>query len=521
MANTYTSLKISYDSAFRFKKEFESQTQSSVKYLFIGNSNQYANSDTTIPDITDTVSDEKSVWDTMYAAKLITSNDVELVIPRVTWTANTKYRQFDDQIDIEDLITANTSANLKPMYVMTSNYDVYKCLCNNVSANSTVEPTGDYASSNGFISTADNYLWKYMYSIYPSNKFLTANWMPVPYSYRINEYNSNIINIVDGALAKIVTTNNGTGYYEINVSATAFSSGATTITLSSLTNVAANMYVTGTGIDPETYITSISVPSQSITLSTPTTGAGGGTGNNVSFSTRIYINGDGNDDVIASANVSNGQIQKITVTTVGTGYTKANVFIYGTGSNAAARAVFPPKYGHGFNPARDLSAYHVLISKKIGEIDSTEGGLISSNTSFRQYGLLANPHSYGNTTYSIPRSEANTVISQTFNVDLTPGTQYTLNEYVYQGTSLANSSFSGIVHYEDYANNRVRMINTRGSLEVGGILIGNTSSTIRAVTVLENPEFEPYSGDILYVNNVSKIERTDGQAENLKFVLRF
>lgn len=521
MANTYTSLKLSYDSAFRFKKDFGSDVQPSVNYLFIGNSNQYANSDTTIPDINDTVKDEKTVWETMYAGKLVTANDVEMVVPRVIWTANTKYRQFDDQIDIEDLITANTSANLKPMYVMTSNYDVYKCLCNNVSANSTVEPTGDHATSNGFISTADNYLWKYMYRVYPSNKFLTTDWMPVPTSYKINQYDSSVDNIVDGALAKIITTNKGTGYYEINVGATAFSTGATTITLSSLTNVAANMYVTGTGIYSGTYVSSIDVPTQTITLSTATTGSGGGTGNNVSFATRIYVDGDGNDDVIADANVSNGQIQKITVTTVGTGYTRANVFIYGTGTSAAARAVFPPKYGHGFSPARELSARHVMIAMKIGEIDATEGGLISTNTSFRQYGLLANPHPYGNTDYSIPRSEANTVISQLFVANLTAGSPYTLNESVYQGPSLANSTFSAIVHAQDVPNNKIRMINTVGTLQVGSVLVGNTSSTIRAVTVLENPEFEPYSGDILYVNNISKVERSDGQAENLKFVLRF
>lgn len=521
MANTYTSLKISYDSAFRFKKDFELTTQSAVKYLFIGNSNQYANSDTTISDIEDTVKDEKSIWDTMYAAKLLTSNDVELVIPRINWTSQTKYRQYDDQIHVGDLITSNVSLNLKPMYVMTSNYDVYKCLCNNVSANSTVEPTHDYTSANGVMSYSDGYMWKYMYNVSTSNKFLTADWMPVPYSYDAINYSSDEINIVDGALAKIVTTNKGSGYYEINVAATSFSTGANTIQLLSLSNVNTNMYVTGTGIFTGTYITGIDTPTQTISLSTPTSGPGGGTGNNVSFITRIYIDGDGNDDVIATANVSNGQIQKITVTSVGTGYNYANVFIYGTGSDAAARAVLSSKYGHGFRPALDFGARHVMISSKIGEIDSSENGLISTNTTIRQYGIVSSPHLYGNTNYSVSRSEANTVISQTFNVNLTGGSSYITNEYVYQGASLANSTFSGIVHAEKEANSQIRLINTRGSIEVGGVLIGNTSSIIRAVISVENPEFQPYSGDVLYVNNIPKIQRQSGQSENIKFVLKF
>lgn len=519
MANTYTSLKISYDSALRFKKDFESDTQSAVKYLFIGNSNQYANSDNTISDITDSVKDEKTVWDTMYAAKLITTNDIELVVPKVTWTGNTKYRQFDDAADITDLITANTSLNLKPMYVMTSNYNVYKCLCNNVSANSTIEPTGNYSTSNGFISTSDGYLWKYMYSIYPSNKFLTTEWMPTPQSYTIKHYNSDVSNIVDGALAKIIVTNNGSGYYETNVNVTAFSVGVSSITVANTTNVSANMHVSGTGIQTDTYITSVDVPTQTITLSTPTTASGGGTGNPLSLTTRIYVYGDGNEDIVATANVSNGQINKITVTSVGTGYSFANAFIYGTGSSAAARPVFPPKYGHGYNSARELGAHHVLISKKMGEIDSTEGGLISTNTTFRQYGVLSSPYEYGNTTSAIAKSNANTVISQTFDVNLTAGTQYTQNEFVYQGTSLANSTFSGIVH--EQTTNQIRLINKRGNIEIGGILVGNTSSISRAVISVDNPEFEPYSGDILYVNNVAKITRTDGQAENIKLVLKF
>jgi hypothetical protein len=36
-----------------------------------------------------------------------------------------------------------------------------------------------------------------------------------------------------------------------------------------------------------------------------------------------------------------------------------------------------------------------------------------------------------------------------------------------------------------------------------------------------NPEFQPYTGDIMHVENIVKTERTDGQAEVLKFVVRF
>jgi hypothetical protein len=49
----------------------------------------------------------------------------------------------------------------------------------------------------------------------------------------------------------------------------------------------------------------------------------------------------------------------------------------------------------------------------------------------------------------------------------------------------------------------------------------STNPTGRAVVVVKNPEFEPYTGDVLYVENIARTERTDGQAENIKFVVRF
>ena len=47
------------------------------------------------------------------------------------------------------------------------------------------------------------------------------------------------------------------------------------------------------------------------------------------------------------------------------------------------------------------------------------------------------------------------------------------------------------------------------------------ATTTPLVVSVTNPEFEPYSGDLLYVENTNKITRADGQAENLKLIVRF
>jgi len=516
MATNYTSKKLSFNNAEQFKESFFEPEPATVGYVFIGNHVPYAN-ESNVSSIIDSTFDEKSVWDNMFAAKKITGNDVELVIPRVNWTANTKYKQFDDRIAIDDLLTGNTTLNVKPMYIFTTERNVYKCLSNNSSANSTVEPTGDYTTANGTITTADGFIWKYLYNVKPSNRFLTSEWVPAPISTNKLDYNVSSAGVIDGEVTTIIVTNGGTGYTNPTIATSAFGTGVTTITLANTTNVAANMIVSGTGIASGTLVSSVDVINSTIVLNTATTANGGGTGNNVTFTTRVYIEGDG-AGLQASASIVNKQISKVTVDVTGERYSFANATIYGSGTGANTRVVLPPKFGHGFNPAKELDATNVMVSERIGSVDSTENGLISTSTSFRQYGLLRDPYKYGNTSPVIS-SNANTVISQTTNLTLIAGTDFELNEFVYQGVSANNAFFYGFVNAQ--SSNEVRLTKVRGTVSVGGLLIGANSGITRTVVRKFDPEFQPYTGDILYVENTQKIQRADGQAENVKFVIRF
>ena len=159
-----------------------------------------------------------------------------------------------------------------------------------------------------------------------------------------------------------------------------------------------------------------------------------------------------------------------------------------------------------------------MVAERIGSVDSTENGLISVDTSFRQYGLLRDPYKYGNTSPVIS-SNANTVISQTTDITLIAGTNYNLNEFVYQGSSANNAFFYGCVNAQ--SANEVRLTRVRGEVSVGGLLIGANSGVNRTVVKLDNPEFEPYTGDVLYTENALKTTRTEGQAENIKLIVRF
>lgn len=496
--------------------QYNSGNTDPVIYVYIGNHVPYANEAS--PDsIVDTIVDEKLTWDNMIAAKKVTASDVELVIPRINWTANGVYQQYDDTVSANTLLSANTTSGVNPMYIITSERNVYKCMSNNSSANSTVEPSGDYTTSNGNIATADGYLWKYMYNVKPSNKFLTSDWIPAPYSTNQLDYGTSTTGVVDGELQNIVVTTSGSGYYNSIVTVSAFTTGCSTLTLANTTNVSANMTVSGTGIFTGAYISTVDTPNNKITLSSATTANGGGSGNNITISTRVYIDGDGTG-AEATAGLSSGNVANVTVTVIGTGYSKANAFIYGSGTNAEARVILSPKFGHAYNPANELGAGNIMFASRIGEIDTTENGLISSNTSFRQYGILINPHKYSNTS-AVSHSTANSVITQTTNLTLVAGSAYTQDEYVYQGSSANNATFYAYLNYQE--SNEVWLTRVQGTLTIGLPLIGATSGVSRTVITRFSPEFEPYSGDIVYTENAVKTDRAEGQAENIKLVVRY
>jgi hypothetical protein len=512
---SFVSKKMAFNNAEQFKESFFEPEPATIGYVFIGKHTAFTNEDVA-ENITDTVVSEKDLWDNMYAGKKITGREVELVIPRINWTANTKYRAFDDTISQETLLSANVSQNLKPMYIFTTERNVYKCLSNNLSANSTVEPSGDYDTANGVIDTVDGYSWKYMFNVQPNNRFLANDWVPAPVSTTKLDFNINETNVVDGQINDYVITSAGTGYYNSNIAATAFTTQRATIQLGAIANVTTNMSISGTGIAPLTHITAISNTTNTITLSTATVGAGGGVGNTYFISTRISVTGDGTDGT-ATAQVANGSIIKITPSSFGQDYRHANVTIYGSGSNARARAVLGPKDGHAFNPAKELGASNVMIASKIGEIDSTEGGLISDTTTFRQYGLLRDPHKYGSD-ITANNISSNTVISQTHDVTLVAGSAYEINEYVYQG-SANNATFKGYINAQ--VSNLIRLTRVEGTIALGSVLVGANSATSRVVVKLESPEFEPYTGDILYAESIVKTQRAEGQTENIRFVIKF
>lgn len=512
MPTENVSTKIRTYAARRFKDSFSDINSGYVGYIFIGRGLPYANVEI-VESISGTTRDERSIWNEMIVAKKVFPGDVEMIIPKKEWQLNRIYKQFDDTTEQTILLTDDAANNKYAMYVLNTDGDVYKCISNNSNSVSIIEPLGTYTSSNGFISTGDGYTWKYMYSVSVANKFMDANWIPVPpcvyYGCYSTEYDMDASNIVPGTISLIVVENSGNGYVH-TTSNIAYSNGFSYLDIESTSNIASNMLVTGTGIVSGTYITSVSNELNRIFLSIPTTASG----NTYTISTRVVIDGDG-IGATATPVLSGNSISKIIVNSEGSNYFRANVIIYGSGTNANARAVLPPQYGHARFPAAELGAKDVKIISRIGDVDATENAKIPVDISFRQYGLLMSPAKYGEL-LSPNYSNANTIMTQTLDITLSPGASYTVNEYVYQGSE-SHPDFSGYVLSQ--TSQVVKLTNYTGIVSIGSLLKSNTTS--RPVVSYRNPDLQPFTGDVLYVKNVEEIERSTNQSEDIKIIINF
>jgi hypothetical protein len=183
-------------------------------------------------------------------AKKIHAADISYVTRRIDWTYDTIYDMYDDSYgpytgDPASITGYYGAENLEDAnyFVLTSDYNIYKCIWNNNVKPSTIMPTG---TTENIFTLSDGYKWKFMYSIPVSlrNRFLTSDYMPVSTALKAAYYGN-------GAIQNIFIQNGGTGY-----------NPATTIAT-----------ITGDGYSANNpYVFS------SVTINTPTSGTLGGYG---------------------------------------------------------------------------------------------------------------------------------------------------------------------------------------------------------------------------------------------------
>jgi hypothetical protein len=243
----------------------------------------------------------------------------------------------------------------------------------------------------------------------------------------------------------------------------------------------------------------------------------------------ITINGDGQfangTPVINAA----GYLYDVTMANTGTGYTYAEAVInilpgFSTPNVVAiAEAPASPVGGHGFDPISELGCNHIMVAPEFVE---SENGLIPTDMTYRQIGLLVDPVSQESVAEE-PMAIANGAIyDASTKLFVSPGTgNYVSGQTVYQGASLATSTFSAKVVSFDALNNIIRVINITGTPINNDALIqdasGAINSAVRTLLTTQNPNFITFSGYMLYIENRIGIARSPDGTEQFRIVLSF
>jgi len=243
----------------------------------------------------------------------------------------------------------------------------------------------------------------------------------------------------------------------------------------------------------------------------------------------ITITGDGqyaNGTALVNAA---GYLYDVAVSNTGTGYTHSSVTItpnpgYAT-PNTAAIAIAPtsPIGGHGFDPISELGCSHVMVGLEFIE---SEGGLIPTDITFYQLGLLLDPVSQESISQTPPTLANSAVYDATTQLYVSAGTgTFISGQTVYQGSSQATATFIGeIVSYDPLAN-VVRVINITGSPTLNDAVIqdasGPVGGAIRTLLSVTNPDFITFSGYMAYIENRTGITRSADGTEQFRIVLSF
>jgi hypothetical protein len=235
----------------------------------------------------------------------------------------------------------------------------------------------------------------------------------------------------------------------------------------------------------------------------------------------IEISGDGYG-ATANAEVVGGVITDIIVDNRGTmySYATANV-ISSIGSGASLSVPVSPPGGHGFDPLYEFGANHVMLTV---EFSGDEGGLVPTKSSqsptaidYRQVGIIIN----ATTQTGYPYPATDDVYSLTTDLTIAAGLgDYIQDEVVYQGNSIDTATFVGMVVAFNPASNVLKLINTSG-IPITDASIKSNTGTTRTVLLINYPDYIPYSGTILYLENRSSISRSDDGSELLKFVFGY
>jgi len=465
----------------------------------------------------DNFSEENDYWDDMVALKKVAASDCRQVVKKRTWSSGTTYDMYRGDYSRSNTAPVSGATNLyaSTFYVINSDYRVYECLQNGTDPDnpngrpSLDEPTFTDLEPRSAGSSGDGYIWKYLYTIKPSDvtKFDSIDFMPVPQDWETNTDDSAVRgNAVDGSIKTIVITNRGVSIGTAN----------------------------------RTY-------------------------------TKVPIKGDGNGAEATIVVNNDSKVDSITISNQGSGYTYGSVDLVSGGvptgtTRPTFDVIISPEGGHGADIYRELGSYNVLLYSRI-ENDNEDPDFITGNQIAR-IGVVENPKEYGSTAilskdkasavgairltgtgYSTATFTSDAYFTQTvatgatavgrvINYDQNTGVlkywqDRSMAGFTTVGTAITNPTYGFEIQEftsTPIGNGSITIVPSSGSnLEIDTSFTG-LSTVINNRTYylgqsfidgISNPEVKKYSGNIIYVDNRPSITRSANQREDIKVILQF
>ena len=505
-------------------KNFVSGVQSSTNsyYSFIGLPNATDNLsdwDSDAPSPLDAIDQVNQAWDTMLAVKRVSSGDATQVVNKNVWQSGTTYDMWRNDITIDNLSQPSGSSNiyLANYYVMNADYRVYICLFNNATPENNYrggpsldEPTFTDLEPRAAGTSGDGYLWKYLYTIKPSQaiKFDSTEYIPVP---------SNWSTSADDTAVRQNATNSG----QLKV---------------------------------------ITIRNRGVGLGTAQTYSD------------VPIKGDGSGAKATVVVNTDSKIESVSVSNGGSNYTFGTLDLVAGGlpvgtTQPVFNVIIPPPGGHGKDIYRELGATNVLMYSRF-ENDSENHDFVTGNQ-FARIGLIENPLKYETESIFTDDKGSAVYALKLSGIGYSSAT-FTTDSFITQTVGLGSTAVGRVVSYNQttgvlkYWQDRSNSgFNTDGSADTtpdygletlrftaeidatngnyniiptsGNTLAIQTSYSGVTTTInnrdfnlgqtfvkgISNPELEKYSGNIIHVDNRPSITRSASQKEDVKIILQF
>ena len=425
-------------------------------YIGVGNSQLWSDSDVA-PNPVNTDKEKRDFRLSLQSMKRV--SDYSFVAPRYNWTSGTTYSAFSDTV---------AGHPISPYYVLNDDNGVYICIEQAKNAagtpvSSTVKPTGTLTTP---FTTVDGYTWKFLFTVgtLSATKFLSANFMPV-----------GLQGVTDS------------------------DSLAVEVEQETIQNAAIAGQITG--------------------IDVITSGAG------YTSSPTVTITGNGTG-ARALATVNGGVISKIEMDEsdgeplLGSGYSFASAQLTGGGASteATVNIKFGPVGGFGADPRIDLRSTAIMLNIKP---EGDEDGAWVVDNAFRQIGLIRNPElpdsaaAFSALSGNALRRLQLQSVSSNFNI----------NSTVSGGTSGAKAYINKIDSDEIWYHQTEELgfIQFQENEAItdadGGAGIIQSVGTDADDDAYVEPDVDPFSGELLYIENRAKIDRAADQTEDIKVII--